>query len=93
MTNLRTKLDGFMAKRREGKKDKGAGFIEYGAIILLVAAIAAAVWQFDLGARVTGLFESGIQQVEDTTGAGSEETPECDEGQVWSEEEEACVDA
>ena len=68
LVSLRTKTSDFIAKRRENKKDRGAGFVEYGAIILLIAAIVAAVFALDIEDKVSGLFEKGIEKVEKETG-------------------------
>ncbi|MDA2811142.1 hypothetical protein O4J56_10885 [Nocardiopsis sp. RSe5-2] len=70
MLDLRTKMNDFVAKRRAKKEDKGAGFMEYGAIILLVAAIATAVLGLGLDDTIKGWFKDSVDEIEKEAGAG-----------------------
>ncbi|WP_026123177.1 C2 family cysteine protease [Nocardiopsis chromatogenes] len=61
--------------RRHG--DRGASFLEYGAVILLVSAIVVGVFGLGIPARVAALFETGLERI----GApGSDGTAAPDEG-------------
>ncbi|MDA2811155.1 C2 family cysteine protease [Nocardiopsis sp. RSe5-2] len=52
--------------------DRGAGMTEYGAVILLVAALVVAVFATGIPDRVSGFFDTGVCEVEEAA-QGSEE--------------------
>jgi len=72
LTSLRTKTSDFIAKRRENKKDQGASIIEYGALVLLVAAIIAAVFGFGIDDKVEAMFKGGFDSISEETGVDFE---------------------
>ncbi|MFW5419762.1 hypothetical protein J0910_24390 [Nocardiopsis sp. CNT-189] len=91
LVSLRTKTSDFIAKRRENKKDRGAGFIEYGAIVLLIAAIVGAVFGFGIDDRVKAMFESGFDSISKDTGVefeGGGDNKEDDEEKKDEEKKE-----
>jgi Flp pilus assembly pilin Flp len=72
LTPLRTAA----AKRRALKQsDKGAEFIEYGAVILLVAAIAAAVLALGIGDTIVNWIESALNSIAGDSGVEITDTP------------------
>ncbi|WP_017595560.1 hypothetical protein [Nocardiopsis potens] len=60
--------------RTPSSADRGASATEYAAGLLVVAAITATVFTFDVPERVTGLFDAGLSCIED----GTEGRAECD---------------
>ncbi|MFC3999478.1 polymorphic toxin-type HINT domain-containing protein [Nocardiopsis sediminis] len=67
--------------RRIHDPERGAGFTEYGAVILLVAAITAAVITSGVSGRVQAFIASAIDSVEDGGGDGEDgDGPEATEG-------------
>ncbi|MFC3997376.1 hypothetical protein ACFOVU_15705 [Nocardiopsis sediminis] len=58
--------------RRIHDPERGAGFIEHGAVILLVAAIAATVITSGVSGRVSALIASAIDSVEKSSAGDSE---------------------
>ncbi|MFC4560699.1 hypothetical protein ACFO4E_02385 [Nocardiopsis mangrovi] len=76
MQNLVEKIRAAMTDRKAFKKsvsDKGAGFVEYGAVILLVAAIAGVVLtQTGIPTRINGFIDQAITSVQ-TAGEPEEE--------------------
>ncbi|WP_017594060.1 hypothetical protein [Nocardiopsis potens] len=88
LVSLRTKTSDFIAKRRENKKDRGATFIEYGALVLLVAAVVAAVFGFGLKDKVVAMFDSGFQKISESTDVdfeGGDQNPD-DQGDQGDQE-------
>ncbi|MBB4930141.1 Flp pilus assembly pilin Flp [Lipingzhangella halophila] len=78
LASLREKVAGAIAKRRSlstRAKDLGASFVEYGALILLIAAIAGLVITQTGGIpkAVKNIIEDAITEV---SNAGDEEAPE-----------------
>lgn len=53
--------------RKRNNSDKGAGFVEYGAIILLVAAIATAVLTLDLGNTISTWITDAFGKITEKT--------------------------
>ncbi|MFC3998398.1 polymorphic toxin-type HINT domain-containing protein [Nocardiopsis sediminis] len=65
--------------RRIHDPERGAGFVEYGAVILLVAAIAAVVLTAGIPGRVNGLIEGALDSVSAEGDDGVEAAGEGDE--------------
>jgi len=88
LVSLRTKTSDFIAKRRENKADRGAGFIEYGAIVLLIAAIVGAVFGFGIDDKVKSMFQSGFDSISEDTGVEFQDGGGNDEDEETEEEDE-----
>src|SRR5690606_4153449 len=88
LVSLRTKTSDFIAKRRENKADRGAGFIEYGEIVLLIAAIVGTVFGFGIDDKVKSMFQSGFDSISEDTGVEFQDGGGNDEDEETEEEEE-----
>ncbi|GLU47761.1 hypothetical protein [Nocardiopsis ansamitocini] len=55
-----------------GRGDRGAGFVEYAAVIVLVAAIAAAIFATNIGQTIAGSLTTTVAQI---LGGGTPATP------------------
>ena len=47
----------------QGQRDEGAGIVEYAAIIILVAAIAVAIFQLGLVEDISGSIGSSVDSI------------------------------
>ncbi|MEU1902263.1 hypothetical protein ABZ512_28155 [Nocardiopsis dassonvillei] len=72
LTKLWVTLSTFLAPTSK-EKDKGAGIVEYAAVILLVAAIAIAVYSLNLDQSIGNGIRGAVDQV--LRGPSSNETP------------------
>ncbi len=55
------------------KSDQGASIIEYAAVIILVAAVAAAVFAIGLPEEIRGAIDGAVSEI--LRGGGDSETP------------------
>ncbi|RKS10318.1 hypothetical protein DFP74_6081 [Nocardiopsis sp. Huas11] len=62
LTHLWTTLSTYMTPQSK-KNDTGAGMIEYAAIVILVAAIAVAIYQLGLVENISGGIRSSVDDV------------------------------
>nr|WP_218909490.1 hypothetical protein [Nocardiopsis sinuspersici] len=62
MTKLWVTLSAFVVPKSE-KDDRGAGIVEYAAILILVAAIAAAVFSLGLAQRISDGIGAAITEI------------------------------
>ncbi|GAA2003094.1 hypothetical protein GCM10009799_32770 [Nocardiopsis rhodophaea] len=69
------RLKAFRQRRNLKKSDKGAGFIEYGAILLLIAAIAGAVWALDVKGTVSGWIDDSLTEIGEGPDGGGDPEP------------------
>lgn len=60
---LYTKARAALADRLRHRDDRGGGFVEYAAVIVLVAAIAAAVFASNLGDQIATSLTNTIAQI------------------------------
>ncbi len=60
---LYTKARVVLADRLRHRDDRGGGFVEYAAVIVLVAAIAAAVFASNLGDQIAASLTITIAQI------------------------------
>ncbi|MFD6949251.1 hypothetical protein A6A08_05315 [Nocardiopsis sp. TSRI0078] len=72
LTRLWVTLSTFLVPSSE-EEDKGAGIVEYAAVILLVAAIAFAVYQLGLAESISNSIRGAVDRV--LRGPTSEEVP------------------
>jgi len=70
---LYTKARAALADRLRHRDDRGGGFVEYAAVIVLVAAIAAAVFSSNLGNQIATSLTSTITQI--LSGSGGTVVP------------------
>src|SRR5690606_7642650 len=70
--------------RRPLAADRGASMLEYGAVVLLIALIAGAVFGFGVPGKVARLFEAGFEGVETATGGGPSAGPQ-EDGRYWNQ--------
>lgn len=70
---LYTKARVVLADRLRHRDDRGGGFVEYAAVIVLVAAIAAAVFSSNLGNQIATSLTSTITQI--LSGSGGTVVP------------------
>ncbi|GAA3966156.1 hypothetical protein FOF52_11490 [Thermobifida alba] len=68
---LYTKARASLADRLRHRDDRGGGFVEYAAVIVLVAAIAAAVFASDLGNQIANSLVATITQILEGGGDGT----------------------
>ncbi|WP_017557354.1 C2 family cysteine protease [Nocardiopsis baichengensis] len=73
---------------RRDPGDRGASFVEYGAVVLLVAAIVVAVFSAGVPERVAGLFQTGLDRIGDPAGSADGTQPpeqDGDEPEQWNQ--------
>ncbi|GAA3754703.1 Flp pilus assembly pilin Flp [Spinactinospora alkalitolerans] len=78
MTSMVTKMrDGLAARRSARRRDRGAGFVEYAAVILLVAAIAGVVIGTDnpVGEAIKTGITNAVNQVFTNSNAQNPDAP------------------
>lgn len=68
---LYTKARAALADRLRHRDDRGGGFVEYAAVIVLVAAIAAAVFASNLGDQIATSLTITITEILDGGGDGT----------------------
>lgn len=68
---LYTKARVVLADRLRHRDDRGGGFVEYAAVIVLVAAIAAAVFASNLGDQIATSLTITITEILDGGGDGT----------------------
>ncbi|WP_017606819.1 hypothetical protein [Nocardiopsis alkaliphila] len=68
------KLSTILMPKDAGSKDKGAGFVEYGAIIVFVGIVAAVLYSSNIGNTIVQGITSTIGKI--FSGAGSPTNPE-----------------
>ncbi|WP_150243317.1 hypothetical protein [Nocardiopsis quinghaiensis] len=71
LTRLWVTLSAFLVPTSK-KEDKGAGIIEYAAILILVAAIAAAVFSLGLAQRISDGIGAAVTEILQGPGSSSE---------------------
>lgn len=52
-----------LATPTEKKNDTGAGIVEYAAILILVAAVAAGIWALGIPDLIRGSIESSVDEI------------------------------
>jgi Flp pilus assembly pilin Flp len=62
LTKLWVTLSTFLVPTSR-KEDKGAGIVEYAAILILVAAIAVGIWALGIPDQVRGAIDSSVDQI------------------------------
>ncbi|MDA2811069.1 C2 family cysteine protease [Nocardiopsis sp. RSe5-2] len=65
--------------------DRGASFLEYGAVILLVSAVVVGVFGLGVPARVASLFETGLERIGAPGSDGAPADESGDEPQYWNQ--------
>ncbi len=73
LTKLWVTLSTFLVPTSK-EKDKGAGIVEYVAVIILVAGIAVAVYQLGLAGRISDSIGASITSILQGPGAESVST-------------------
>lgn len=72
MNKARSHLSNIISPEPSETDDKGAGFVEYTAIILIVAAIAVALYSLGLQTDISGTIGDRVDEVLQGPGGNSD---------------------